>query len=162
MEIAREMQTLAPIIVINGVEYGDYPSVAWDKVKPTKDIDDIEDSEMTEGTTNEDKYSMDPYTLTSLDIKNIIDEFRETIEYDSHGDIDGYPYEIDYKMYSIDAIHHYRCHEDRGGDSYCGVWEMVGVVDEDRIEVVKVFDEDGIEYPDMMRKLNEYAKIKGI
>lgn len=158
METAREMQTLAPIVVVNGVEYGDYPSVAWDKAN-NKGVDSIEDAEVVEETPDESDYSMDPYTITRQDMKNIFDDLREKVDNDTHGDVDGYLYEVDYKMFRIEAVHHYRGHEEHGGDSYCGVWEMVGVTDEDRIEVVKVFDEDGIKYPDVMRKLNEYTKI---
>lgn len=157
METSREMQAFTPIIVVNGVEYGDYPSAVWDKVN-NKGIDSVEDAEIIEETDEESSYSMNPYILTQQDVKNIIEELRNTIDKDSHGDVDGYRYELDYKMYGIDAIHHYRGHAECGGDSYCGIWEMVGVVDEDQIEIVAVFDEDGIEYPDVMRKLNEYAK----
>lgn len=156
METAvRNTQILTPIEIINGVEYGIYPSQMWDKFP----ADNIEDAGVVEETTDESDYSMDPYTITRKDMKNIFDDLREKIDNDTHGDVDGYRYEVDYKMFRIEAIHHYQGHEEHGGDSYCGVWEMVGVVDEDRIEVVKVFDEDGIKYPDVMQKLNEYAKI---
>lgn len=155
METAvRNTQILTPIEIINGVEYGIYPSQRWDRIP----IDNIEDAEVIEEIKDESKYSMDPYTLTSLDIRNIIEELREVIDNDIYSDVDGHRYETDYKMFRIEAIHRYRGHAEHGGDSYGGIWEMIGVVDEDRIEVVKVFDEDGIEYPDMMRKLNEYAK----
>lgn len=154
METAvRDIQICTPIEIINGVEYGIYPSKMWDKFP----ADGIEDAEVVEDTTEESDYSMDPYTLTQHDIANIIDELREMIDDDTHGDVDGYRYEVDYKMFRIEAVHHYRGHEECGGDSYCGIWETVGVTDEDRIEVVKVFDEDGIEYPDIMRKFNEYV-----
>ncbi len=147
------MPKLAPIIVVNGVEYGDYPSDRWDKTA-------IEDAEVVEETPEESRYSMDAYILTPLDMKNIIEEFRDMIDNDSRGDIDGVHYTVPYKAYDIEAIHHYRGHTERGGDSYCGMWETVGVIDEDSIEVVRVFDEDGIEYPNVMRKLNEYTRIK--
>lgn len=43
------MQALAPIVVVNGVEYGDYPSVAWDKAN-NKGVDSVEDAEVVEET----------------------------------------------------------------------------------------------------------------
>ncbi len=67
MEATREMPKLAPIIVVNGVEYGDYPSDRWDKTA-------IEDAEVVEETPEESRYSMDAYILTPLDMKNIIEE----------------------------------------------------------------------------------------
>lgn len=156
METAvRNTQILTPIEIINGVEYGIYPSETWDKAN--KGIDNAEDVEVVGEATEEPKYSMDPYTITLHDISIIFSELRDMIDKDMYGDIDGQQYDIDYKMFCIESIHHYRGHEERGGDSYGGIWETVGVTDEDRIEVVRVFDEDGIEYPDMMRKLNEYA-----
>lgn len=50
METAvREIQTLSPIVVVNGVEYGDYPSAAWDKAN-NKGVDSVEDAEVVEET----------------------------------------------------------------------------------------------------------------
>lgn len=49
MEAAREMQAFAPIVVVNGVEYGGYPSVAWDKAN-NKGVDSVEDAEVVEET----------------------------------------------------------------------------------------------------------------
>lgn len=153
MEAAvSRIKIFTPIEIINGVKYNIYPSKMWDKIPS----DNIEDAEVIEETTEEPDYSMDQYTLTSLDIQNIIDELREVVVNDIYCDVNGRKYEVDYKMFRIEAIHHYREHTERGGDSYGGIWEMIGVTDEDRIEIIKVFDEDGIEYPDMMRKLNEY------
>ena len=161
MEAAGEMQSFAPIIVVNGVEYGDYPSAVWDNAN-NKDVDSVEDAEIIEEISEERECSLGPYLLTQYDIKNIFEELRELIDMDVYGDVDGQQYDLDYKMYRIEAIHHYRGHAERGGDSYCGMWETVGVIDEDSIEVVRVFDEDGIEYPNVMRKLNEYAKNRVI
>lgn len=158
METAvRDMRICTtPIEIINGVEYGIYPSKMWNKFP----ADNIEDAEVVEETPEESDYSMDPYTLTQHDIANIIDELREMIDNDSHSDVDGYGYDIDYKMYCIEAVHHYRGHAEHGGDSYDGIWETVGVTDEDRIEIVKVFDKDGIEHLDIIQELNECAKQK--
>lgn len=155
MEAAREMLKLAPIVVVNGVEYGDYPSDRWDKTA-------IEDAEVVEDTTEESDYSMNPYTLTRYDLEIIHDEFRQMIDKDFRGDIDGVHFTVPYKAYDIEAIHHYKTHEERGGDSYCGVWERVGVVDEDRIEVVKVIDENGNDYPEIVNLLNHYEKTSDL
>lgn len=101
--------------------------------------------------------SLDVYTLTKYDMKCIFEELRDMVEHDSRGDIDGEQYDLDFKAYRIEAVHHYQCHEERGGDSYCGTCESYGIIDEDRIEVVRVFDEDGKEYPELLAGLNKYA-----
>lgn len=112
--------------------------------------------------TGHEEYSLDAYTLTQRDIHIIFEELRKTIDHDSRGDVDGELYELDYKAYRIEAVHHYEAHLEQGGDSYCGVWEMVPVVDLDRIEVVRVYDEDGVEYPQLMVQLNDYATRNNI
>lgn len=104
------------------------------------------------------KFEAFAHTLTPLDMRCIFEELRDMVENDSRGDIDGEHYELDYKVYRIETVHHYECHQERGGDSYCGIWEMVPVVDEDRIEVVRIYDEDGIDYPQLVEQLNDYAK----
>lgn len=112
----------------------------------------------SEHITGHEKYSFDAYTLTQRDMKIIFEELRDMVEHDSRGDIDGEQYDLDFKAYRIEAVHHYQCHEERGGDSYCGVCESYGVVDVDRIEVVRVFDEDGKDYLGWVNQLNHYAK----
>ncbi len=102
-------------------------------------------------------FSLDVYTLTKYDMKCIFEELRSMIDSDSRGDVDGEQYDLDFKAYRIEAVHHYRCREESGGDSYCGTCESYGVIDEDRIEVVRVFDEDGREYPQVLAGLNKYA-----
>lgn len=112
----------------------------------------------SEHITGHEKYSFDVYTLTKYDMKCIFEELRSMIDSDSRGDVDGEQYDIDYKMFRIEAVHHYQCREERGGDSYCGICESYGVIDEDLIEVVRVFDEDGKEYLGWVNQLNHYAK----
>lgn len=102
-------------------------------------------------------FSLDAYTLTKYDMKCIFEELHSMIDSDSRGDVDGEQYNLDYKMFRIEAVHHYQCHEECGGNSYCGTCESYGVIDEDRIEVVRVFDEDGKEYPELLERLNKYA-----
>lgn len=104
------------------------------------------------------KWVSSAYMLTSLDKKNIFDNLRETVDTDSHGDEDGRHYQIDYKMYVIEAVHHYEVREEPGGDSYMGIPEPYFVVVRDSIEVVNVTDEDGKSYPAIVPVLNLYAK----
>ena len=98
------------------------------------------------------------YSLSELDMRNIFAELRDQLDADSRGDIDGERCELDYKVFRIEAVHRYKCHEERGGDSYCGMCESYGVVDEDYFEVRRIFDEDGKDYPGYVAKVNEYAR----
>lgn len=116
----------------------------------------------SEYITGHEKYSFDAYTLTQRDMGIIFEELRDMVEHDSRGDIDGEQYDLDFKAYRIEAVHHYQCHEERGGDSYCGVCESYGMVDVDSLEVVRVFDEDGKDYPGWVNQLNHYAKRHNI
>lgn len=70
----------------------------------------------------------------------IYDSFRELVDKDSRGDVDGEIYEIDWCTYHITAIHRYQTHEERGGDSYCGICESYTEIDCDSIEVIEVWD----------------------
>lgn len=114
------------------------------------------------GMPDRNAHSLDPYTVTPLDMRCIFEELRDMVANDSRGDIDGEQYELDYKAYRIEAVHHYQWHYERGGDSYCGIWEMVPQKDIDRIEVRRVYDEDGVDYPQLVEQLNEYAKRNNI
>lgn len=98
------------------------------------------------------------YSLSERDMRCIFEELRAMIDDDSRGDIDGERYTVEHKVFSIEAVHRYRTHGERGGDSYCGMWECYTEVDEDRIEVVRVYDEDGREYPEQVARLNGYAR----
>ena len=102
------------------------------------------------------------YSLSELDMRNIFAELRDQLDADSRGDIDGERCELDYKVFRIEAVHHYRYHLEQGGDSYCGVWEMIPVIDEDCFDVRRVYDEQGRDYPELVGRLNNYsAKIQG-
>lgn len=109
----------------------------------------------SEYITGEQNDSLDAYTLTPRDIRLIFEALRDMVDHDSRGDVDGQQYDLDYKAFRIEAVHRYQCHEERGGDSYCGVCESYGEVDVDRIEVLRVFDEDGREYPALVKKLGK-------
>ena len=70
-------QTAQPMIFIDGVEYGDYPSVAWDKVPPEVD----EPEEETEVIDEE----LQPSTSKAIHIgeriyKALAEQLREIIE----------------------------------------------------------------------------------
>ncbi len=98
------------------------------------------------------------YTLSERDMRCIFEELRDMVDADSRGDIDGEQYEVDYKVFRIEAVHRYRVHVECGGDSCCGEWEMMPVVDTDSFEVKRVCDEEGTEYPELVARLNENAK----
>lgn len=128
-----------------GETYADYPS------------------QYITGMPDNNTHSLDAYTLTQHDMRCIFEELRKTIDHDSRGDVDGERYDINYKSaYTIEAIHHYKAHLERGGDSYCGVWEMVPKIDVDRIKVRRVYDDDGVDYPQLVGHLNDYAKGNNI
>ena len=105
-----------------------------------------------------DKAPAFAYELTERDFRFIFDDICEQVDADPHGDRDGEIYATDYKAFRIEVVHHYRTHMERGGDSYCGQWEMIPVIDEDYFEVRRVFDEDGKDYPGYVAKLNELAR----
>ena len=122
----------------------------------TEELLDDYPSEYITGTDNEAPAFA--YELTDRDFGFIFDDLCEQADADPRGDRDGEHYEVDYKVFRIEAEHHYRTHLEQGGDSYCGVWEMVPVIDEDYFEVRRVFDEEGRDYPGYVAKLNEYAR----
>lgn len=119
-------------------EFGDYPSPSINGL--------------------EEKWRAYAYELTARDKKNIFDTLREQVAADPYGDVDGRHYQVDYKMFIIEAIHRYEAHEEQGGDSYMGIYESYSVVDRDSFEVVRITDEDGRSYPAKVQVLNQYAK----
>lgn len=104
------------------------------------------------------KWNASAYELTARDKKNIFDILRVMVDADSNGDVDGKHYQVDYKVFVIDAIHHYEVREVRGGDSYMGFFESYSVVDRDSFEIAKISDEEGRDYPAKVLVLNQYAK----
>ena len=127
---------------------------------PVVPTDEVLTDYPSEYITGQPEHSLAPYTLTAFDMKCIFEELHDMVEHDSRGDIDGEQYDLDFKAYRIEAVHHYQCHEERGGYSYCGVCESYGVVDVDRIEVVRVFDEDGNEHSHLLEGLNKHSYEK--
>ena len=129
---------------------------------PAATVDEVLVDIPSEYITGHEKYSFDAYTLTQCDMGIIFDELHADLERNFKADIDGATSEADFKAFRIEAVHHYQCHEELGGDSYCGVCESYGMVDVDSLEVVRVFDEDGKDYPGWVNQLNHYAKRHNI
>lgn len=98
------------------------------------------------------------YSLSELDMRNIFGELRELLDTEGRGDIDGERCEVDYKVFRIEALHHFKTRAVPGGDSYCGICEPYVEIDDDRIEVCRVYDDDGIQFPGLVDALNEYAR----
>lgn len=72
---------------------------------------------------------------------------------------DGYEFEVEHGIYTIRAVYHVSSHEERGGDQYMGVWEMVSVIDSEEIEIVDVYDNDSdAQCPQLVDKLNKFFK----
>lgn len=57
--------------------------------------------------------------------------------------------------YDIDVRHTYECTMVKGGDSYCGMWEMVSSVKEG-FKAIGAFDEDGNHCQEVVDALNAY------
>lgn len=85
------------------------------------------------------------------------------IQSDMYGDVDGRVYasiDIDVYLgpYDITIRHNYKWEEQRGGDSYCGIWEPYEVLHES-FEVVGAYDCDNdVELHGLVRVLNQYYK----
>lgn len=73
-------------------------------------------------------------------------------------DVDGHEFETIWGPYTITAVHHYERHDVEGGDSYCGIYEMVSQVITDEIEITDVYNDiTGASDNLLMRKLNEFG-----
>lgn len=85
------------------------------------------------------------------------------IQSDMYGDVDGRVYasiDIDVYLgpYDITIRHNYKWEAQRGGDSYCGIWEPYEVLHES-FEVVGAHDYDNdVELHGVVRLLNQYYK----
>lgn len=85
------------------------------------------------------------------------------IQSDMYGDVDGRVYasiDIDVYLgpYDITIRHNYKWKEQRGGDSYCGIWEPYAELSES-FEVVGAHDYDYNEsLPGVKYLLNKYYK----
>ena len=85
-------------------------------------------------------------------------EIREAMQKDMRGDEDGRVYSVAYKIYDIQARHHYMPVYERRYDVFAGCFEEVQTGCEDSIEVINVTDIDGRIWPGHMARLKNYAK----
>lgn len=127
------------------------PSQTFDTT-PVVNRDDIEDAEIIEETDDNSAI----LTLGEQAMRIIFESIRKEIE--QHPRTDN-RYEVEWGQYMIIACHHYESHAEKGGDHYCGVWEQIGVVDRDDIEVIYAYNViDDIEDAAAVKKLNDFYK----
>ena len=103
-------------------------------------------------------FSQRARTLMEVDLKLIYRAIREAIQKDMRGDEDGLVYSVAYKIYDIQARHHYMPVYERRYDVLAGCFEEVQTGCEDSIEVINVTDIDGRIWPGHMARLKNYAK----
>ena len=103
-------------------------------------------------------FSQRARTLMEVDLKLIYRAIREAIQKDMRGDEDGRVYSVAYKIYDIQARHHYMPVYERRYDVFAGSFEEVQTGCEDSIEVINVTDIDGRIWPGHMARLKNYAK----
>lgn len=90
-------------------------------------------------------------------------DFIKAVRADMYGDEDGRVYasiDIDVYLgpYDITIRHNYKWEEQRGGDSYCGIWEPYEVLHES-FEATGAFDYDSNQsLPGVVYVLNKYYK----
>lgn len=80
-------------------------------------------------------FSQRARTLMEVDLKLIYRAIREAIQKDMRGDEDGRVYSVAYKIYDIQARHHYMPVYERRYDVFAGCFEEVQTGCEDSIEV---------------------------
>lgn len=107
-------------------------------------------------------FSQRARTLMDVDLKLIYRAIRDAIQKDIRGDEDKRVYTVAYKIYDIKAIHHYEIREQRGGDSYMGIYETYSEVYRDTIEIIEVKDIDGGMHAGQLRRLKEYGEQKNL
>lgn len=100
------------------------------------------------------------YPLMGEQAKRILfNHIWETINSSSRSDIDGEHYDIEWGYYTVTVEHHYECHDEVGGDSYCGIPEIISVKDVNAIEIVEVWDDKNETFDNILRDLlNEFGK----
>ena len=103
-------------------------------------------------------FSQRARTLMEVDLKLIYRAIREAIQKDMRGDEDGRVYSVAYKIYDIQARHHYMPVYERRYDVFAECFEEVQTGCEDSIEVINVTDIDGRIWPGHMARLKNYAK----
>lgn len=96
--------------------------------------------------------------LIDVDFKLIFQAIREAIDKDVRGDQDGQIYTIAYKIYDIEAVHHFEPITEMRYDVFSGCYEDVHIGDKESIEILNVTDTDGRVRPEQLVRLRNYAK----
>lgn len=96
--------------------------------------------------------------LTDVDFKLIFQAIREAIDKDVRGDQDGRIYTVAYKIYDIEAVHHFEPITEMRYDVFSRCYEDVHIGDEESIEIVSVRDINGRIWPGHLASLRNYAK----
>lgn len=96
--------------------------------------------------------------LIDVDFKLIFQAIREAIDKDVRGDQDGQIYTIAYKIYDIEAMHHFEPITEMRYDVFSGCYEEVHIGDKESIEILNVTDTDGRVRPEQLIRLRNYAK----
>lgn len=123
-----------------------------------EELVDIPSEHITGENDLHSKYSLDAWYLSQFDMHSILEELRDKIRCSSRGDIDGEIYTSDYKVYRIEAIHHFRVECEQRYDVNFGEYEPVETDRVDSLEVIRVTDENGKEYHGQRYRLNDYLK----
>jgi len=105
-----------------------------------------------------DKFSEVASRLVDIDLKLIYHAFWEAIRKDRRGDEDGRVYTVAYKIYDIEAVHHFEPITEMRYDVFSGRYEDVHIGDEESIEIMSVRDINGRAYPGHLTNLRNYAK----
>ncbi len=90
-------------------------------------------------------------TTIRTELHTFAKQIAEYVTFDCKGEPQGF--EIEHNGYTafVDYGPEYR--EVRGGDSYCGIWEIAIELVSEYITVAAVWDEEGNEYPKIAEAL---------
>lgn len=88
-------------------------------------LEEYQDTPSEHINGDRDKFSEVASRLVDIDLKLIYHAFREAIRKDRRGDEDGRVYTVAYKIYDIQARHHYMPVYERRYDVFAGCFEEV-------------------------------------
>ncbi len=128
----------------------------------TEELVDIPSEHITGESDLHRKYTLDAWYLSQFDMQSILEDIRDQIKSSSYGDIDGEIFIADYKVYRIEAVHHFHIECEQRYDVNFGECETVETGRVDFLEVVRVTDENGKEYHGQRYRLNNYFKQKDL
>lgn len=123
-----------------------------------EELVNVPSKHITGETDLHSKYTLAAWYLSQFDMQSILGELRDEIKSSSRGDIDGEIYTTDYKVYHIEAIHHFRTECEQRYDVHFGEYEPVDTKRIESLEVIRVTDENGKEYLGQRFRLNDYFK----